>query len=180
MEGASTAYRGAVTVTTRPDLPVLGPAVVAGPPAAGTGASPGAGSRRLRDLPGVRALVSQSLTGAGGTLLALLLMSPGVLVDLTTDATVGLPSTLSFLVAVVAAALAVRRKALGTAAVLPPLLYAGAVTTLAWLSGNNEGSRELVLDAGTTLALAAPVLFAGTALALLVVLGRLVWSLVRH
>lgn len=135
---------------------------------------------RLRALPVVRALLEQSLTGAGGILLAALLVAPGLVVDLATDATVGTPTTVAFVLAVVATALVVRRQSMGTAAVLPPLLYAGAVGALAWFSGNNEGSRELVLDTGTTLALAAPVLFTGTGLALLVVLGRLLWSLARR
>ena len=167
-----------MTVTTQTGLPAVST------PAAPAEDPPGAGllsaSRPVRDLPVVRALVTQTLTGPGGVVVATTLVAPGVLVDLVTDATVGLPTTLAFLVAVVAAALVVRRQALATAAVLPPLLYAGAVGTLAWLSGNNEGTRELVLDTGTTLALAAPVLFGGTALALVVVLGRVLWSLVRR
>jgi hypothetical protein len=54
------------------------------------------------------------------------------------------------------------------------------VAFLAWASGNNRGRRELVLDVGTTMAVSAPVLFLGTALALAVVLGRLVARLVRR
>lgn len=112
--------------------------------------------------------------------MAVLLISPGVLLDLVTDGTFGAPSTVAFLLASTAAALVVRRRALATAAVLPPLLFAAAITTLAWFNGTNAGLRETVLDAGTTLALTAPTLFAGTALVLLVVLGRLLWGLARH
>lgn len=128
----------------------------------------------------VRALTGQTLTGAGGVLVALLVLTPGVLVDLATDATFGLPSTIGFLLAAVTAALVVRTSGLTTAAILPPLLFAGAISALAWLSGNNEGLRELVLDVGTTLALTAPILFAGTVACLAVVLGRLLWRLVRR
>lgn len=126
------------------------------------------------------AITGQTLTGAGGVLVALLVLTPAVVLDLVTDATFGLPSTIGFLLAAMAAPLVVRTSGLATAAVLPPLLFAGAVSALAWFSGNNEGARELVLDVGTTLALSAPILFAGTAACLAVVLGRLLWRLLRR
>ncbi len=113
-------------------------------------------------------------------LVAVLLISPGILLDLVTDGTFGAPSTVAFLLASAAAALVVRTRAMATAVVLPPLLFAAAVTALARLNGANAGVRETVLDAGTTLALTAPVLFAGTALVLVVVLGRLLWGLARQ
>lgn len=125
-------------------------------------------------------LLSRGLTAPGGVLVAVLVLMPGVLLDLEPSGTFGTASTVSFLVAAVTAALVVRRRALGTAAVLPPLLFVGAVTTLAQLSGKNESSRELVLDVGTTLAVDAPVLFVGTTAAVAVVLGRLVVGLVRR
>ena len=127
----------------------------------------------------VRVLRAQSLTAPGGVLLALVVLAPGVLLDAATDATLGRPTIAAFLLAVLACALTVRRKALATAAVLPPVLFAGAVTSLAWLSGQNRGVRQLVLDAGTTLALSAPAVFGGTALVLLVVLARVVRGLTR-
>lgn len=136
--------------------------------------------QQLHSLPPVRALGAQSLTAPGGVVLALLVLTPGVLLDLVTDGTLGLPTTIGFVLAAAATALTVRNSALGTAAVLPPLLFAGAVLALAWLSGQNEGLRELALDAGTTLALSAPVLFTGTALTLAVVVGRLAWRIARR
>jgi hypothetical protein len=124
--------------------------------------------------------LSQGLTAPGGVLIAVLVLVPGVLLDLEPSGTFGTASTVCFLIAAVTAALVVRRRALGTAALLPPLLFVGAVAALAQLSGKNEGSRELVLDVGTTLAVDAPVLFVGTAATLAVVLGRLVVGLVRR
>jgi hypothetical protein len=125
-------------------------------------------------------LRGQGLTAPGGVVLAVLLLAPGVLADRLLDGSFGLAAAVAFVTAVTTTAAAVRIRALGTAAVLPPLLFVGAVGVLAWSSGNNRGRRELVLDVGTTLALSAPVLFLGTALALAVVLGRLVVHLVRR
>lgn len=136
--------------------------------------------RRVAQSPPVRAARAQTLTGPGGVVLAVLLLAPWVLVDLATDATFGAPSTVGVLLAGVMTALVVRTKALATAAVLPPLLFVGSMLTLAQLSGLNRNPREVVLDAGTTLALSAPALFAGTGVTLAVVLGRLLWGTARR
>jgi hypothetical protein len=112
--------------------------------------------------------------------LSLLVLSPGVLIDHWWSGSFGAASTVAFLLAVLAASAAVRVRAMGTAAVLPPLLFAGAVAVLARSSGMNRSNRELALDIGTTLAVSAPVLFLGTAAALAVVLGRLVVHLARR
>jgi hypothetical protein len=126
------------------------------------------------------ALRGQGLTAPGGIALAMLVLAPGVLVDHWLGGSFGLSSATAFVLASGAAAAAVRIRALGTAAVLPPLLFAGAVTALAWSSGNNQGRRELLLDVGTTMAVSAPTLFLGTSIALTVVLGRLVVHLLRR
>jgi hypothetical protein len=133
-----------------------------------------------RPLARLRALRGQGLTAPGGIALAVLLLAPGVALDWVLGGSFGTASSVAFVLAAVTAATAVRTRALGTAAVLPPLLFVGAVGFLAWSSGNNRGRRELVLDVGTTLAVSAPVLFVGTAAALAVVLGRLVVHLVRR
>lgn len=138
---------------------------------------PGALARavwRVLDLRG------QGLTGPGGVLLAVLVLAPGVALDWALGGSLGTASTVAFLVAAVAAPAAVRPRAMATAAVLPPLLFAGAVAFLAWAGGANNGLRELVLDVGTTLAVSAPTLFLGTAAALAVVVGRLVARLLRR
>ena len=72
------------------------------------------------------------------------------------------------MLAALVAAIALPLRSLATAVVLPPLLVAAAALTLAVLGGQNEGSRELVLDVGTTLALSAPLVFGATAAGLLV------------
>lgn len=130
-------------------------------------------------LAGLRAVSTRRLTAPGGILIAVLVLAPGVLLDLALDGTFGLASSLTFVAAGVVAALVVRIPALATAAVLPPLLFVTAVSVLALLSGDNEGSRELVLDVGTTLAISAPVLFGGTLATLAVVLARLLARLTR-
>lgn len=148
-----------------------------------TASSPGTGTGGLVD-PGPRPLARlralRGLTGPGGALLAVLLLAPGVLMDRWLDGSFGLPSMVAFVLASLSVAAAVRISALGTAAVLPPLLFAGAVTVLAWSSGNNRGTRELAFDVGTTMAVSAPVLFLGAAAALAVVLGRLVVRVFRR
>jgi hypothetical protein len=155
------------------------------PVTAAPAAQPAADGPALVD-PGPRPIArllawrGRGLTAPGGIALAALLLAPGVLVDWSTDGSFGLASAVAFVVASLAAASAVRVRALATAAALPPLLFATAVAFLAWASGNNRGRRELVLDVGTTMAVSAPVLFLGTALALAVVLGRLVARLVRR
>ena len=59
-----------------------------------------------------------------------------------------------------------------TSLVLQPLLFCGAVAAVARLGGQNRGSREVALDVGTTLALSAPLLFAGVVAAVVVALVR--------
>jgi len=135
---------------------------------------------RAAATPLVRAVRGQALTAPGGVLVALLVLFPGVLVDAVTDQAFGRPSTISALLAGAAGALTVRRSALGTAAALPPLLCAASIGLLAWVSGQNQGTRQLMLDSATTLALSAPAVFAATVLTLVLVLGRLAWSLVAR
>lgn len=147
-------------------------------PTASTGASrPGALARaawRALDLRG------QGLTGPGGVVLAVLVLAPGVALDWVLSGSFGAASTVAFFLAAVTAAAAVRVRAMAVAAVQPPLLFAGAVTFLAWAGGANSGMRQMVLDVGTTLAVSAPALFLGTAAALAVVIGRLVARLLRR
>ncbi len=120
------------------------------------------------------------LTGVGVAVLAVLVLAPGVAVDLVVGGSFGLASAVFFVLASLAGALAARPAALASAAVLPPLLFTGAVTTLAWRSGDNAGTRELGLDVGTTLALSAPLLFVTTAATVAVVLARAAVRLARR
>jgi hypothetical protein len=60
-----------------------------------------------------------------------------------------------------------------TPLVLAPLLWGGAATVLALSNGQNANRREVVLDVATMLTITAPVLYAGTILAVAVFVGRL-------
>jgi hypothetical protein len=113
-------------------------------------------------------------------LLVAVLMTPGVLLDVARDGSFGLPSTVLLLLVAVGAPLVLRPRSLASGIVLPPLVFAATAAAIAWRSGLNQGSRQIGLDAGTTLALHAPVAFAATAVAVLVVLGRVAVRLVRR
>lgn len=115
---------------------------------------------------------AEGVTGPGVVALSVLLVAAGATLDLRGEPTPGIGTALAVLVAAVVAPAVVRFRSLATAAVLPPLLVAGATTVIARLGGRNRGLRELVLDVGTTLALSAPLVFAATALGLVVVLAR--------
>lgn len=125
-------------------------------------------------------LNSPGLSGPGGALLGALVVGLGALLDLTLGDELGLGFTATFLLGCVLIALALRVRALAVAVVLPPLLFAAAAFFETKDSGATSGSRQAALDVATTLALSAPVLFSGTALALAVVLGRLVVHAVRR
>jgi hypothetical protein len=111
---------------------------------------------------------------------AALVLLPGVVLDLARDGTFGLPSAVFFVLGAAGVPLLLRARSLAVGAVLPPLLFAGAATTIAWRSGLNQGTRQIGLDVGTTMAVNAPLLFAGTAVAVAVVAGRLVVRLARR
>jgi hypothetical protein len=130
--------------------------------------------------PGVRSLWQGGLPTPAVLGVAALVLLPGVVLDLARDGTFGLPSTVFFVLAAAGVPLLLRTRSLAVGAVLPPLLFAGAATAIAWRSGLNQGTRQIGLDVGTTMAVNAPLLFAGTALAVAVVAGRLVVRLVRR
>ena len=113
-------------------------------------------------------------------LLVAVLMTPGVLLDVARDGSFGLPSTVLLLLVAVGTPLVLRPRSLASGVVLPPLVFAATAAAIAWRSGLNQGSRQIGLDAGTTLALQAPVAFAATAIALLVVITRVAVRLVRR
>lgn len=146
-------------LTTTTDAPAATSLVVTTPPPA----SPGLIGRARE----------HGVTGPAVVALSTLLVTGGALLDLKRDATLGLGTGLAFVLAALAAPAVVRFRSLATAAVLPPLLFVAAAVVIARASGQNRGSREVVLDVATTLALSAPLLFAGTAAALVVVLVRI-------
>lgn len=116
---------------------------------------------------------SDGVTGPALVAVGAAAMACGIGFDLGSGVTAGAGTGLAFLLVAVAGPAVVRARSLATAVVTPPLLFAGAVATIARAGGANRGSREVVLDIGTTLALSAPLLFAGTLLAAAVAVTRL-------
>jgi len=155
-DGAETAV-AIVTATTEAPA-TMAETVVTAPPLA----TPGLLSRaRTEGVPGP-AVVAMSAV----------LVACGVALDLRRDAALGLGTGIAFVLAALAGPAVVRFRSLVTALVLQPLLFCGAAAALARLGGQNRGSREVALDVGTTLALSAPLLFAGMSAALVVALVR--------
>ena len=150
---------GATTLSTQPPA-AEAPFVVTAPPPAAPG---------LLD----RARVD-GVTGPAVVAMSAALVLSGALLDLRRDATVGLGSGIAVVLVARVSPAVVRFRSLATAAVLPPLLLAAATLVLARFGGHPRGLRELGLDVGTDLALSAPLLFGASALALLVVLARVV------
>ena len=128
----------------------------------------------------LRGTWAQGLPTSLVVLLVAAALTPGVLLDVARDGSFGLPSTVLFLLAAVTTPLLLRPRSLASGVVLPPLAFAAVAGAIAWRSGLNQGSRQIGLDAGTTMALNAPLVFAGTAAALLVVLTRVAVRLVRR
>jgi hypothetical protein len=154
---ASETAAAIVTATTEAPATMAETVVTAPPPAA-----PGLVSRARTD----------GITGPAVVALSVVLVACGVALDLRRDATLGLGTGVAFVLAALAGPAVVRLRSLVTALVLQPLLFCGAAAALARLGGQNRGSREVLLDVGTTLALSAPLLFAGVVAALLVAVVR--------
>lgn len=146
-------------------------------PAPRTEADPGTGPSRVERL---RRTWQQGLPTSLVVLLVAALLAPGVLLDVARDGSFGLPSTVLFLLAASGTPLVLRPRSLASGVVLQPLAFAATAAAIAWRSGLNHGSRQIGLDAGTTMATHAPLVFAGTATALLVVLTRVTVRLVRR
>jgi len=151
-----------------------------GPVAAQVGRPAPAEAPATTARPGFRSLWQGGLPTPAVLGAAALVLLPGVVLDLARDGTFGPPSAVSFVLATASVPLLLRARSLVVGAVLPPLLFVGAATAIAWRSGLNQGTRQVGLDVGTTMAVNAPLLFAGTALAVAVVAGRLVVRLVRR
>ena len=155
-DGAETAVAIATATTEAPAT--MAETVITAP----VPATPGLLSRARTD----------GVTGPAVVALSVVLVACGVALDLRRDATLGLGTGVAFVLAALAGPAVVRFRSLVTALVLPPLLFCGAAAALARLGGQNRGSREVLLDVGTTLALSAPLLFAGMTAALLIALVR--------
>jgi hypothetical protein len=120
------------------------------------------------------------LTGLGGVVLGCLVVGLGTAGDLALGGGLGAGFAVTFVLACVLVAGALRTRALAIAIVLPPLLFAGGYALETKSSGKTTGRREMALDVATSLALHAPLLFIGTALAVALVLIRLVVHLIRR
>jgi hypothetical protein len=127
-----------------------------------------------------RVKAGSGLTTPGAVVLGALLMGVGVMADLTFGESLGVGFAAMFLIASAAMALTLRVRSLASAVIAPPLLFAAATMLAAKSSGEVEGSRALALDTATSLALSAPVLFGGTALAMVVAVVRLVLEVARR
>jgi outer membrane murein-binding lipoprotein Lpp len=104
----------------------------------------------------------------------------GAALDLLLGGELGLLFSATFLLTCLLVAVTVRRRSLLTAVALPPLLFVGCAVLAAKVDGRASGARELGLDVATTLALSAPVLFAGTGAAAAIALVRAVLGLLRR
>ena len=120
------------------------------------------------------------LTGIGGVVLGVLVVGLGAVGDLALGGGLGVGFTATFLLGCLLVAAMLRTRALAVAVVLPPLLFSGGYALETKTSGQTSGRREMALDVATSLALHAPVLFLGTALAVAVVLVRVVVHLFRR
>lgn len=120
------------------------------------------------------------LTGLGGVVLGCLVVGLGATGDLALGGGLGAGFTATFLLGCLLVAGTLRTRALGVAMVLPPLLFSGGYALETKTGGQTSGRREMALDVATSLALHAPLLFLGTALAVAVVLVRVVVHLFRR
>jgi len=120
------------------------------------------------------------LTGLGGVVLGCLVVGLGAEGDLALGNGLGVGFTATFLLGCLLVAATLRTRALAVAVVLPPLLFSGGYALETKSSGQTSGRRQMALDVATSLALHAPVLFLGTALAVAVVLVRVIVRLFRR
>jgi hypothetical protein len=140
-------------------------------------------SPRLTGADRVRAglpFTGPGLTGIGGVVLGCLVVGLGAAGDLALGDGLGVGFTASFLLGCLLVAALLRTRALAVAVVLPPLLFSGGYALETKTGGQTSGRRQMALDVATSLALHAPVLFLGTALAIAVVLVRVVVHLFRR
>ncbi len=159
--------------TTAAPAPAPAP-IAAVPTTEGTGAAAVAWVRI------VRRVGTTGLTGPGVVALGVLLTTLGVSVDLVGEPALDLGTGMAVVLFAIVGPAVIRYGSLLTAAVLPPLFVGAAAGALARLGGQNSGSREVVLDVGTTLALSAPLVFGATAVGLLVTLVRVGRTVVQR
>jgi hypothetical protein len=128
--------------------------------------------------PRVRA--KPGLTTPGAVIVGGFLMGVGAMADLTFGGSLGVGFAAMFVIGSAVMALTLRVRSLASAFIAPPLMFAIATMLVGKLSGEVHGSRALALDTATSLALSAPVLFGGTALAAAIAVVRLLVAIARR
>ena len=127
-----------------------------------------------------RVKAGSGLTTPGAVLVGGLLMGVGSMADLGFGEALGIGFATMFVIASGVMALTLRVRSLASAVIAPPLMFATATMVVGKLSGEVHGSRTLALDIATSLALSAPVLFGGTALAAAIAVVRLAAAATRR
>jgi hypothetical protein len=127
-----------------------------------------------------RVKAGSGLTTPGAVLVGTFLMGVGTMADLTFEDSLGVCFAAMFVIASAVMALTLRVRSLASAVIAPPLMFAFATMVVGKVSGEVHGSRALALDTATSLALSAPVLFGGTALAAAIAVVRLVTAVARR
>jgi hypothetical protein len=127
-----------------------------------------------------RVKAGSGLTTPGAVLVGSVLLGVGASADLVFGDALGVGFAAMFVIASAVMALTLRVRSLATAVIAPPLMFAIATMLVGKLSGEVHGSRALALDTATSLALSAPVLFGGTALAAAVAVVRLATAVARR
>ncbi len=114
----------------------------------------------------------------GAVLVAVVFTGIGVVIDLnsSSEQSVGWPLRILFVAGVVLAALAVRRGAIFTAMVQPPLVLAAAIVVGGLLDGSGGG----LLNTGLDVVRAFPLMVVGTAAAVVIGVIRLVAQPLRR
>jgi hypothetical protein len=127
-----------------------------------------------------RVRAGSGLTTPGAVLVGSVLIAIGAITDLAFGDSLGVGFAAMFVIASAVMALTLRIGSLASAVIAPPLMFAVATMLVGKLSGEVHGSRALVLDTATSLALSAPVLLGGTALAAAIALVRLATAAARR
>jgi hypothetical protein len=127
-----------------------------------------------------RVKAGSGLTTPGAVLVGTVLIGIGAMADLAFGDTLGVGFAAMFVIASALMAMTLRVRSLASAVIAPPLMFAIATMLVGKLSGEVHGSRALALDTATSLALSAPVLFGGTALAAAITVVRLATAVTRR
>jgi hypothetical protein len=127
-----------------------------------------------------RVQAGSGLTTPGAVLLGSVLMGVGAMADLMFGDSLSVGFAAMFVIASAVMAFGLRVRSLASAVIAPPLLFALATMVATKASGEVNGSKALAFDTATSLALSAPVLYGGTALAAAITVVRLLLELGRR